>query len=629
MADNTSTFVAEGSKSTIGESEKASNMAGHPLSHASGKKKLGKNLNKLMAMPAVPATQSGSKSNAADKNGLLLLSTKRTSAGSKSAGPSASSVVSEGTKGLSTGTVGGILSTKTGAAHQKPLPVLGLHTESNTSTHDALMGVVVGASRVESEQQPDAWRVAEMQQSVEKADLGSPSAQENDVWPTDKHATIGSAEGSDNNLHIGGRHADEEHLPGEFHGSNWDEYGGRNVPRDAENANSQGYSSTVDGRSILDEHALQVDQELQQTGTTILWGKIGQEVNHSRSSNSSSAFTTRDRSTPRKLFDPNSSGDLAASSHKESHAIKNKNSGPETDYESFERQQPKVEVSSYDDLGRGSRGTGAGPRMLFDPKSGTMVEVSSGGGSRNRKERTKKERNNRENEIKKKIGSSSTKSGRNGKGASSDERNGQPRGAVDDAAPVAKKESRKGRIVASRRLPRTCGVLFSRDKKGAFTCGDKCDGDLGYGVHSVPGGRVRNPSAFSAYQKNKKSIFHEASAFEQAKSADDTAGVATSSSPEHHSQIDWIKPNEKIELITGVDESPTLKANASEWVPSNLAYSAMKQTDESHRATLSIDDNGNNDDDIDEQVSQFCLQSPWFHPFSFFVLSLFTVWSRL
>jgi len=41
---------------------------------------------------------------------------------------------------------------------------LGLHTEFSSSTHDALLGVVVGASRLESQQQPDAWGVAEKQQ---------------------------------------------------------------------------------------------------------------------------------------------------------------------------------------------------------------------------------------------------------------------------------------------------------------------------------------------------------------------------------------------------------------------------------------------------------------------------------
>ena len=106
------------------------------------KKKFGKNLNKLTAPPVVNATQGNNKSNSSSKNGFLLLSTKRTSASAS----------------------GGILSSKSGQNTSKPIPNLGLHTEFASSTHDALLGVVVGASRLESQQQPDAWGVAEKQQ---------------------------------------------------------------------------------------------------------------------------------------------------------------------------------------------------------------------------------------------------------------------------------------------------------------------------------------------------------------------------------------------------------------------------------------------------------------------------------
>ena len=43
-------------------------------------------------------------------------------------------------------------------------------------------------------------------------------------------------------------------------------------------------------------------------------------------------------------------------------------------------------------------------------------------------------------------------------------------------------------------------------------------------------------------------------------------------------QMDWVKPNEKIELVTGMDdESPTLQATAREWAPSQAALAAAAQ----------------------------------------------------
>jgi hypothetical protein len=39
-------------------------------------------------------------------------------------------------------------------------------------------------------------------------------------------------------------------------------------------------------------------------------------------------------------------------------------------------------------------------------------------------------------------------------------------------------------------------------------------------------------------------------------------------------EIAWVKPNEKIELVTGVDDSPSLQATASPWAPSQAALAA-------------------------------------------------------
>mmetsp|Transcript_13192 Transcript_13192/g.27028 ORF Transcript_13192/g.27028 Transcript_13192/m.27028 type:complete len:481 (-) Transcript_13192:155-1597(-) len=205
------------------------------------KKKFGKNLNKLTAPPVAPVPQgSTTKVNSSSKNGFLLLSTKRPSSGN------------------TTGTVsGGILSSKSTQNSAKPIPSLGLHTEFSSSTHDALLGVVVGASRPENQQQPDAWGVAEKQQQ-EQSQHTQVQQQDNPA------ATAVSTTGSDNtksrerererererlneieektstkhSAEVKNKQQPQEQEPersnddslhAEFRASNWDEYGGRNI----------------------------------------------------------------------------------------------------------------------------------------------------------------------------------------------------------------------------------------------------------------------------------------------------------------------------------------------------------------------------------------------------------------
>lgn len=106
------------------------------------KKKFGKNLNKQLSKPP-PQNLGAAKPSSTSRNGLLLLSTKRQSSG----------VVAS--------SAGGILANKSASgASARPLPSLGLQNKLNTSTHDALLGAVVGASRSEL-QEPDAWGVAD------------------------------------------------------------------------------------------------------------------------------------------------------------------------------------------------------------------------------------------------------------------------------------------------------------------------------------------------------------------------------------------------------------------------------------------------------------------------------------
>jgi hypothetical protein len=70
-------------------------------------------------------------------------------------------------------------------------------------------------------------------------------------------------------------------------------------------------------------------------------------------------------------------------------------------------------------------------------------------------------------------------------------------------------------------------------------------------------------------------------------------------------KFEWIKPNEKIALITGIDDSPTLQATAKEWAPSQAALAAAAAAIESEKANAPTsvgsndgqEDNHESDDD--------------------------------
>lgn len=63
---------------------------------------------------------------------------------------------------------------------------------------------------------------------------------------------------------------------------------------------------------------------------------------------------------------------------------------------------------------------------------------------------------------------------------------------------------------------------------------------------------------------------------------------------------EWIKPNEKIELITGDDESPTLQATAREWAPSHAAFSLPDPEKLTQSSTGSLED----DEDKEEELGE-------------------------
>mmetsp|Transcript_55517 Transcript_55517/g.62099 ORF Transcript_55517/g.62099 Transcript_55517/m.62099 type:complete len:817 (-) Transcript_55517:448-2898(-) len=662
------------------------------------KKKFGKNLNKLTAPPVAPVAQVQSKSNSSSKNGYLLLSTKRPSSGSNTATAS-----------------GGILSSKS-AQNTAKIPSLGLHTEFSSSTHDALLGVVVGASRLESQQQPDAWGVAEKQQQQQSQNTQVQALQQQqkpkvdptvvtkvsvDIgshegpFDTKKKAIISTCNESNNGEQIQDQERNnDDSLHEEFRTSNWDEYGGRDIQ-----ANNDGNMDTVDEADDVDqrvvmkklareraekirdeeesrmleqkERAAQRLKELEEKMAAkkeerVASAKYGreckilktanidenssrprfqlEELNKKKKESGTVSSPKRESNPQRTLYDPNTStksySALVAGSTPTNQEKIIKKSEPNThktslplspsiqkgvvqpqgtysaDPESFDRQSV-IQLVSYDDGDRGDRNANATPRMLFDPKSGSMVEVNSrdeiSTTVRNRKERVKKKKSSREKLSKKDLivdGGSDTKGGRRNKSRrDSNSVNQRSKGVGAESSSTSKSDTRKVKIAIPRKLPRTCGVLYSREKKGGFYCVDGCEGDLGYGVHSIPGGRVKNSEAYSNDIENQNQIKQENmvkyDSMKHGRSLNskimDNENDVTIETGFHISKAkepkhDWIKPNEKIELITGVEDSPTLQATAREFAPTHTAIALVER----EKMTLSSAGGSDDDDDDDE-----------------------------
>jgi len=174
---------------------------------------------------------------------------------------------------------------------------------------------------------------------------------------------------------------------------------------------------------------------------------------------------------------------------------------------------------------------------------------------------------------------------------------------------------------AERRLPRTCGVLYARGTKGNFYCADGCEGDLGYGMHSVPGGRSRNPEAYTKFieqhqqmlqnngdeegydkeygKNNNNNIMYESEDYPQ--DGDGDVALHTGFNPDEAPEpVEWIKADDKIELVTGVDDSPTLKPTAKEWAPSQAALAAAAAAAKRDEASgKSMNNSIDTPDDVD------------------------------
>ncbi len=158
-----------------------------------------------------------------------------------------------------------------------------------------------------------------------------------------------------------------------------------------------------------------------------------------------------------------------------------------------------VHLDSLDDHGRRNNATesGGGPRMLFDPTSGSMVKAS-----KKAKQQSPKVSDDTAEKLRH-IDKSLRRDKKGGGGRKDDSA-----GANTPSSSHANKDRKAQKQLAMQRIPRTCGVLFKVDKNGNYINVDRCEADNGYGAHLVPGGRIRNPTAHAQLLEEER-LMHE------------------------------------------------------------------------------------------------------------------------
>ena len=259
--------------------------------------------------------------------------------------------------------------------------------------------------------------------------------------------------------------------------------------------------------------------------------------------------------------------------------------------------------------------TSTGPRMLFDPKSGSMVaaptsNISSTFSSTAMKSLKQSKPRNKKNHIDvvdRKVNSVGTIT-------SSFEKRRNHHGTTD-------KQHRgmtNSRGTKERNIPRTCGVLYTRDENGSYLSADGCDGDQGYGYHLFPGGRIRNAKAYEEYEKEQETFMHNENItngskrlFQMHPHSDGRHIRPSMSTPLNRSHfmrkpqsksvgvsddtaVSSFKGDEKLDLLTGLDESPKLQATAAVWAPSqavlDITAAKMKMQQPSQESIHHKDD---------------------------------------
>ncbi|KAL7566932.1 hypothetical protein ACA910_017252 [Epithemia clementina (nom. ined.)] len=526
------------------------------------KKKFGKNLNKLVK-PAAPPIPSD-KLDRNVKNGLLLLSTKK---------PTSGLLASKTNATISANTSNGVLGPAGLAA--KTGPALNLHSQSSPSTHQVLLSAVVGASQGET-QKLDAWGVADQlkeQQQLHYDISRDLMEEEKSFEERDANSDGHTQSNKDEFLHGENHDVHGRGSPQYEENASWDEYGGRGQPTAAANGTlpetdeQRAYMSRLAkerAQMKLQEEEARIAEQKARANQRLKDLEQKQTLNGESKNIVEKQNGLQNKNEARTIWEPeNKTNGVKANGQESAKA----STPAKADAVDIPEPQPLIHLASYEDRDRGERGTGAAPRMLYDPKSGSMVEVKSkpeSAGIKPKKVRAKgkKERDTAPPEV-------ILKNGRNKQKARKD--------------PTANVQVEKKKANPNRRFPRTRGVLYKRDGKGGLRSADECDGDLGYGAHSVPGGRIRNAEAYDAWvEENKSSYSGNGYAGNYHKINVDTAanlnlGLSFETgyaAEEPQPILDWVKANDKIELLTGVDDSPTLKPTAKEWAPSVAAIAA-------------------------------------------------------
>ncbi|GAX12001.1 hypothetical protein FisN_8Lh095 [Fistulifera solaris] len=466
------------------------------------KKQFGQNLNKLVVKPP-PVVGSGS---GVQRNGLLLLSATKKEGGL-----------------LSTPSV----DTNAGAAAK-------LHESMIVSTHDALLSAVTGKVERDSKQL-DAWGVADKQETEPlthpPAPTAAPEIQEVKVTETIQ------AESTKHN---------------ETSGLNWDDYGGRET-----DSNRQLKQVTVDGD--LDQQAYMSKLAKERAARLNTEELMKKRENEIRSAARLKELDDRkEKEAPaitRSIWEPkepNRGENLFSGQRNHQNSYQ---SGDSSISHGRQSEGPVIHLSSYEDRDRGESQLSSGPRMLYDPKSGSMIAVKIP--EEKKKQLVRKPKKDKKLETRE-----------------------------DLKKPLKiKKETSKQQ---GKKFPRTCGVLYERDALGQIRCADGCEGDLGYGAHSVPGGKVKNPDAYAELMKaqdaeNGTSTYNSRSlqllGLKGSNMALQTGLMGTHDDHESNllamNSFDLVTADDKLELVTGVDDSPTLKPTAKEWAPSQAAIAAI------------------------------------------------------
>ena len=606
-------------------------------SEPTAKKKFGQNLNKLVKPAAPPIVASGAGRDA--RNGLLLLSTKT------------NKTLKEG-PGLLSAKTGTSASTaeKTSTTTATPTSPTAVPTPPSSaskpayadaraaSTHDVLLSAVTGAS-LEPTAPRDAWGVQQQQQQQQQAKEESAVVvvKEPEEKPRETSAEQKEHQHQHQNDNININN-NNNNMPA------WDEYGGREtLQAKEEKVLFVASSKTQPSSSIQSSSSPQAPKI----------GAVEAKTNHNKNHAavpprrlwepedtaaskevSTTNTTTVSADVPIKIKATNVKPSTTNTTTATTSSTKPSSSAAATSTTATLSNAPVFHVASYDDRDRGETKPPA-TRMLYDPKSGSMVAANTqlknsrntshnnnSNNHTNSSSTTPKRASSRREKTDKVQGGGNTRNGlqevtikvgskRREDGPTSLDNGGSGKNQPDSVKTSTKQQQQQQKLSLShhntqRQLPRTCGVLYARDKDGNLVCADGCDGDLGYGMHCVPGGRLHNNKAYMKYtqQQQTQNLQHnnddddenmysndddyklngihggrytsygknQAPLFSKFGGDDQDAYVL----PE---PLEYVRANDKLELVTGMeDDTPTLKPTAREWAPSRAALAATARS---------------------------------------------------